>query len=478
VSVSAEVLALPLCVALDGTLIRSDLFLESLLLLLKRNPLYLFHTLLWLVGGKAALKAQIAARVKIDPATLPYDEPFLAWLRAEHAAGRELWLCTATDEELAREIAGHLGIFAGIIASDSRVNLSGERKAQALIERFGRGAFDYCGTERRDLAVWRGAHGAIVVNASAALERSVSAELPVLRRFSCSQSRARPILRALRPHQWAKNVLLFVPLLAAHRIAHIAALSAVSLSLVAFSLCASSMYVSNDLLDLGDDRQHPRKSTRPFACGEVSVATGLTLAAALLVAALAISLGLSIRFRLLLAAYCALALAYSLVLKRILLLDALALAALYTLRIIAGAAAASVALSFWLLLFSLFLFLSLALVKRYAELETLRQRQRLHALGRGYRIQDLAVLWSFGTASGYLSVLVLALYINSPEIQALYHRPKAVWMLCILLLYWISRVWMTAHRGDMHDDPVVYALRDRVSLGLGVLAAVTVIVAI
>jgi 4-hydroxybenzoate polyprenyltransferase len=303
-------------------------------------------------------------------------------------------------------------------------------------------------------------------------------ELPLLRSFALSESGVRPILLALRPHHWAKNVLLLVPLLAAHRVADIAALSAVLLSLVTFSLCASSMYVLNDLLDLEADREHPRKATRPFASGEVSVATGLALCPALLAAGAAISLALPIQFRLALTAYCVLALAYSFLLKRILLLDALALAALYTLRIIAGAAAATVPLSFWLLVFSVFLFLSLAFVKRYAELEALRLQQRLQALGRGYRVDDLALLRSFGTASGYLSVLVLALYINSPEIQGLYHRPQAVWMLCVLVLYWISRAWMTAHRGGMHDDPLVYALRDPVSLGLGVLAAITVIAAI
>jgi 4-hydroxybenzoate polyprenyltransferase len=304
------------------------------------------------------------------------------------------------------------------------------------------------------------------------------AELDVLRSYSSAHRRVRPIVRALRPHQWAKNVLLLVPLLAAHRVADLAALGAVLRSVVAFSLCASSMYVVNDLLDLEADREHPRKSTRPFASGELTVATGLALSPVLLAGGVLVSLTLPVRFRLALAAYCALALAYSLVLKRFPLLDALALAGLYTLRIIGGAAAASVALSFWLLLFSVFLFLSLAFVKRYAELETLRQRRRLQALGRGYRVEDLPLLRGFGTASGYLSVLVLALYINSPDIQALYHRPKAVWMLCVLVLYWISRVWMTVDRGDMPDDPVIYALRDPVSIGLGVLAAVTVIVAI
>jgi len=285
-------------------------------------------------------------------------------------------------------------------------------------------------------------------------------------------------VRALRPHQWAKNVLLLAPLLAAHRVTDAAALGAALLSVGAFSLCASSMYVLNDLLDVEADREHPRKSTRPFASGELTVATGLALSVALLIAGGLISLALPMKFRLALAAYCALALTYSVALKRFPLVDALALAGLYTLRIIAGAAATSVALSFWLLLFSVFLFLSLAFVKRYAELEALRGQQRLQALGRGYRVEDLPLLRGFGTASGYLSVLVLALYINSPEIQALYHRPKAVWMLCILVLYWISRVWMTVDRGGMPDDPLIYALRDPVSLGLGVLAAITVIVAI
>lgn len=288
----------------------------------------------------------------------------------------------------------------------------------------------------------------------------------------------RPLLRAMRPHQWAKNMLLLVPLLAAHRVADVAALGAGLVGVVAFSLCASSMYVLNDLLDIEADREHPRKSARPFACGELSVAAGLPLAAALLAAAVLISLTLPLKFLQVLGTYCALALAYSCVLKRFLLVDALALAGLYTLRIIAGAAATAVPLSFWLLLFSVFLFLSLAFVKRYAELEALRRQQRLRASGRGYHVEDLPVLLTFGTTSGYLSVLVLALYINSPEIQALYQRPRVVWGLCVLLLYWISRVWVTAQRGGMHDDPVLYALQDRVSLGVGVLAAITVMVAI
>jgi 4-hydroxybenzoate polyprenyltransferase len=479
-AVNARVLAPPLCVDLDGTLIRSDLLLESLPLLVKRSPLYLLLAVGWLLrGGKARLKAEIARRVTLNPAALPYNKELLDWLKAERSSGREVWLCTAANEHLANTVAQHLDLFDGVIASSDQENLAGKRKAEELVQRFGQGAFDYCGNEWRDMAIWRCARSAIVVNAPAALERQAGAEFTVARVFPAPAGKTyRAIVRALRPHQWAKNVLVLVPLFAAHRAGDPGSLACGLAGMVAFCLCASSVYLLNDMLDLEADRAHARKSKRPFASGDLSIATGLVLAPALLLLAAAIAIFLPVKFAMALAAYYVLTFSYSMVLKRMLLVDAVALAGLYTLRIIAGAGAVTVALSFWLLLFSVFLFLSLAFVKRYAELDALRRQQKLQALGRGYRVEDLAVLQSFGTAAGYLSVLVLALYINSPEIEPLYHRPKVIWMLCVLLLYWISRVWMTAHRGGMHDDPVVYALRDRVSLGLGVIAALTIAAAI
>ena len=478
-AVNARVLLPPLCVDLDGTLIRSDVLLESLLLLLKRNALYLVLAVFWLLRhGKAGLKAAIAARVTLNPTALPYNKELLAWLKTERAQGRALWLCTAANEKLALTVAQHLGLFDGVLASDSHNNLAGRRKAEQLVDRFGRGGFDYCGNEQRDIAVWRCARGAIIVNATSALERQVGADMPVLRTFPSTHNRLSTIVRALRPHQWAKNVLVLVPLFAAHRLGELRAVTDALLGMAAFCLCASSVYLLNDMLDLEADRAHARKSKRPFAAGTLSLATGFALVPGLLAGAVLIAAFLPEKFQLWLGAYYVLTAAYSFALKRLLLIDAVVLAGLYTLRIIAGAGAVTVALSFWLLLFSVFLFLSLAFVKRYAELDALRRQQRLQAVGRGYHVEDLAVLQSFGTAAGYLSVLVLALYINSPDIQPLYERPKAIWMLCVLLLYWISRVWMTAHRGAMHDDPVVYALRDRVSLGLGLLAAVTIAVAI
>jgi 4-hydroxybenzoate polyprenyltransferase len=464
-------------VDLDGTLISSDLLLESMLLLIKRNPLYLFRIPFWLLKGKATLKSEIATRITLDPATLPYNRPFLDWLRSERDQGRSLWLCTAANEQLAGAVASHLELFDGVWASDRANNLAGTAKAAKLVEQFGEGGFDYCGNERRDLEIWRRARGAIVVRGGARLERDAARQTSVLQSFPPPVSTPRSILRALRPHQWAKNVLILVPLLAAHS-TDPESLAQAALAMIAFCLCASSVYVVNDLLDLEADRAHPRKSKRPFASGNLSLATGFVLAPVLLVVAVALALFLPWRFQLVFATYYALTLSYSFALKGRVLIDALLLAGLYTIRIIAGAAAVAVALSFWLLLFGVFLFLSLAFVKRFAELDALRRQQRLRAAGRGYHVEDLPILQSLGTASGYMSVLILALYINSPEIQALYERPKLIWMLCVLLLFWISRVWMKAQRGQMHDDPVVFALKDRVSLAAGLIAAITVAAAI
>ena len=300
-------------------------------------------------------------------------------------------------------------------------------------------------------------------------------EVPAPARRSSSPS---ALIRLLRPHQWVKNALLLVPLLASHGVGGADALRHALLAFVSFCLCASAVYVVNDAVDIESDRAHPRKRYRPFAAGEVSVKVAYALAPALLVLAAVIAVFLPPRFGVALALYAGTTAAYSFALKGLVLVDAICLAGLYTLRIIAGAAAAQVPLSFWLLLFAIFAFLSLAFVKRYAELDALRRQQRLQASGRGYHVEDLSVLETFGTAAGYLSVLVLALYINSPDIEALYRRPKYIWALCVLMLFWISRVWMKAHRGSMHDDPVVFALKDPVSLAVGLLAAITVALAI
>jgi 4-hydroxybenzoate polyprenyltransferase len=468
----------PLCVDLDGSVIRTDLLLECLLALVKRNPIYLLLAAVWWARGPAVLKAEIARRVQLDPTVLPYNTELLLWLRNEHARGRQLWLCTGSNERLAGAVARHLGIFSGVIASDSTHNLTGRLKAECLVRSFGFREFDYCGNERRDLATWYCSNGAIVVSNGSALGMRVATRVPLLQTFASGGDRLSAALRALRPHQWAKNVLLFVPLLAAHRASDPVAIGNAVLGFVAFCLCASSVYVLNDMLDLQADRAHARKCRRPFASGDLPLWVGFLMVPALLVVAAAIAAFLSTQFLLVLGAYYILTSAYSFVLKGMIFIDAIALAGLYTLRIIAGAAAVRVPLSFWLLLFSVFLFLSLAMVKRYAELDALRRRGQLQAAGRDYDIGDLPMLESVGISAGYVSVLVLALYVNSPATMPLYRRPEALWPLCVLLLYWITRVWMKAHRGRMHDDPVIFALRDRVSLATGLLAALIVALAL
>ena len=273
-------------------------------------------------------------------------------------------------------------------------------------------------------------------------------------------ARIKAFFRALRLHQWSKNGLVIVPLLAAHHLNHPTAVLASLIAMSAFCLCASSVYVLNDLLDIEADRAHPRKCKRPFASGELPLSAGIVMAPTLLILAFGLGAFLPVSFIIVLGGYYALTVAYSLFLKGKVLLDALVLACLYTLRIAAGAATASVPLSFWMLLFSIFLFLSLAFVKRYAELDAVRTRGQLQSAGRGYEVKDLPILQSLGCSSGYLSVLVLALYVNSPDVEALYRRPTIIWALCVLLLFWISRVWMATQRGAMHDDPVVFALKD------------------
>lgn len=470
--------AIPLCVDLDGTLISGDLLLESMLLLIKRNPLFLFLMPIWLLRGKAAFKAEIAKRVSLNPAALPYNERFFSWIAAQKLNGRPVWLCTASNHRLAKKIATHLGIFDGVICSSDTENMSGPLKARQLAEKFGPHMFDYCGNHLVDLDVWRVSQGAVIVNASPQLEQQAKSHTRILFSFPRQHRLLRPLLKALRPHQWVKNMLLFVPLAAAHRAGDPGLLVNAMLAFVAFGLCASSVYLLNDMLDLEADRLHLRKRHRPFAAGHLSLLAGFVLAPALLAAAIALALQLPRDFLIVLLCYYALTLAYSFGVKRIVLADTIALAGLYTIRIVAGAAAVGVPLSFWLLLFSIFLFLSLALVKRYAELDTMQRQGKLNAAGRGYLVEDLSIINSMGAASGYLCVIILALYINSPDVEVLYSHPQVIWFLCVLLLYWISRVWLRAHRGTMEDDPLVFALKDPVSLVVGLLAAATVITAV
>jgi len=455
---------IPLCVDLDGTLIRSDLLWESALRLLARQPLYLFALPFWLLRGRACLKSEIARRVELNAATLPYRSEFLDFLRAEHARGRHLVLATASNRQLAESVAAHLGLFAEVIASDHQNNLRAKAKAATLVKRFGSRGFDYAGNSAADEPVWREARQALVVGgAHRRLLRRLSQAAEDCRVFASQRHPWRACLRLLRPHQWAKNIIVFAPLLTAHQLRNLPHLRAAALAFLAFSLCAAGLYVVNDLLDLESDRQHANKRHRPFATGELPIPLGVALVPLLLAAAIAVAAVLPWGFLGVLLAYLGMNAAYSLWVKRVVLLDVFWLAGLYTLRLIGGHEATHIPYSAWLLVFSMFLFLSLALVKRFQELRAYNAQ----AHGRDYRPEDIGLITSLGTSSGFLAVLVLALYVNSEQVRTLYRQPYLLLLICPLLLYWTSRVWLLTHRGQLHDDPVFFAVRDRVSYLIG-----------
>ncbi len=466
---------IPLCVDLDGTLLRSDLLVESALGLFKRNPLYLFAMLAWLLRGKAALKHEIASRYEPDFSSLPWDQRVIDLLRSEHGQ-RELILCTASDQRYADAISEELGIFDKAYGSSAMHNMEGRNKAAHLVEMYGERGFDYAANSSTDLAVWERARRAYLFNASPGVVRAAEKVADVASVVPNETAGPRVWLRALRLHQWLKNLLVILPLLTAHRLMDPTALREAVIAFFAFGLCASGVYVLNDLFDLGADRRHPRKRTRAFASGTLPVLRGVLIAPLLTISAFALAITLlPIGFVITLLVYNLATLAYTFGLKRMVMLDTVILAALYTLRIIAGTLAIRSQISFWLLAFSMFVFLSLAMLKRYTELKIVADAGGGGAGGRGYHSEDLSIVQSLGTASGYISVLVLALYINSSVSESLYRNPEWLWLLCPPFLYWISRIWLIAHRGRMHDDPVVFAVTDRVSqIVLLVMAATTV----
>jgi 4-hydroxybenzoate polyprenyltransferase len=458
----------PLCVDLDGTLLATDVLWESLLLLLKQKPFSFFLLPLWLLKGKAFFKRQLANRVALNPASLPYRENVLSLLQEERGVGRELILATASDQQVADSIAQHLGIFSTVLASDGQVNLSGRRKLEALKKHVDGKGFDYAGDAAVDLPLWQAAHQAILVHPSPRVLKKARRVASVHRVLPSPKFRISYLVKALRVHQWIKNILLFVPLALAHKVGEPELVVKVIFAFVAYSLCASGVYVLNDLLDLESDRLHPRKRNRPFASGILPLKMGVQLVPFLLAGGFSLAaLFLPPLFRLALGLYFVLTTAYSLCLKSILIVDVIVLAGLYAFRVLAGALAAGVSLSPWLLMFSIFFFLSLAFVKRYSELCMLLGSSLAPNKARGYVIADIETVRSIGTVSGCLSVLVLALYTSSREVVELYSHPVLLWLIEPFLLYWIIRIWFLAHRGKLDDDPIVFAGKDPTSYAVG-----------
>jgi 4-hydroxybenzoate polyprenyltransferase len=431
---------------------------------------------MWLMHGRARLKLEVAQRAPLDPARLPYNTELLRFLQAERRAHRRIFLTTGADSGLAQRIASHLGIFDGVLASDGATNLTRSRKLARLKAQLGE--FDYVGNSRADLPLLSHARLPMLANPTNGLRLAVrSRNIPVGSTFLDRRPAVPMLIKAVRMHQWAKNVLLFVPLLLSHKLTSSAIASAIA-GFFCFSFMASATYLVNDMLDIDSDRHHPSKRLRPFASGDLSVGLGIALSIALAVAALAELPLLPRAFGMWLLAYIVSANAYSFFLKRVAVIDVILLSSLYTLRLLAGGAATGTDISPWLAGFSTFLFLSLAMVKRFNELEKLRERGATRTHGRGYLVSDLEQIRSFGTSAATAAVVVFMLYIARPDVTPLYRHAMRLWLIVPLLIYWIYRVWLIASRGELDDDPVVFAMRDRASLAVGALVVAVALLAV
>ncbi|MCG3118529.1 MAG: Protoheme IX farnesyltransferase [bacterium] len=463
---------------MDGTLFATDALWESLLILVKTKPLRLLSLPFWLLKGKAYFKRQLALRVKLNPASLPYRENVLAFLKKEREAGRAIVLATAADEQVAQGVAAHLGLFAEVLASNGAINLSGHRKLEALKKNSGHNGFDYIGDAEVDLPLWQAAQQAYLVEPSGRLLGKARRVATVSGVFTEKKNFFFSLFKALRVYQWVKNILVFVPLLMAHKVLEVDLNWQALYAFIAFSLCASSVYIVNDLLDLEADRLHPHKRHRPFAAGTLPIKVGVFTAPLLLAGSFIVAATLlPLHFSLLLGSYFVLTTAYSFHLKRVLIIDVLVLAGLYTLRIFAGGIATDVPISPWLLAFSMFFFLNLAFVKRFSELYLMQENKQNKSKGRGYVVGDIDLFRSIGPASGYLAVVVLCFYINSKEVVPLYKHPEFLLLIGPFLLYWMTRMWLWALRGKMTDDPIVFTAKDPISYLIGAIVAVIMFMA-
>lgn len=470
-------MSIPLYVDLDGTLLRGDSLHEALARLLVR-PTAWPVALRALFAGKAAFKQAVSARAELRAEALPYREDFLDWLRAERKSGRRLILATGADRAIAEAVAGRLGVFDGILASDGATNLTGANKLQTIESHAAGAPFAYAADGQVDLPIWAAAHSAVLVGAGVRHEARVGTA-KVEARFPDTANAPAAVLRSLRPYQWAKNILVFLPAAAAHRLLEPAILQADLLLFAAFSLCASGVYAANDLLDLESDRGHTTKRRRPLAAGAVTIPLGLGIACLLPLVALALAFaGAGWQGLAMIAGYWASSSYYSLHGKRVPLLDVFLLAGLYTFRAYAGALVIPSGLSAWMVAFLLFLFLGLACLKRFSELLALPEEHQGSVLGRGYQRSDHLLVALLGVGAGFAATLVVCLYAAAPAASALYGQPMAVMGVAPVVLFGLARLWLQAWRGELHSDPVLHALRDKVSYLLIALCALWIFLAI
>lgn len=452
----------PLVVDLDGTLIHTDLLFEALLLVLKKNPFYIFVCFFWIFRGRAYLKSKVFSKVRIPFELLPFNHQLLEFLHSEHVKGRKLVLATASPTFAAKEIQKTHPIFDEIYGTENELNLKGNNKRTLLNQMYGERNYDYIGNSKSDLKIFSSAHSSYLVNPTNALEKKAR-KISDLKNVWKTKKTFWGILKSLRVYQWVKNFLVFVPLITSHTFNSLEQFSDALVGFIAFSLIASAGYIINDLFDLNADRGHPRKCRRPFASGEVSIPVAFVIFVVLLLLGFYAAITLGHLFFTILAVYLTTSVSYSFYLKKIALYDVFILALLYSVRIFAGAVAINVELSFWLIAFSTFIFLSLAFIKRYSELIQISNEQNLSKRGRQYFKSDLTLLQTMGVASGFLSVVVFSLYINSAEVVKLYSQPKLLWAISLVFLFWISRIWLLTIRGEVDEDPIVFAIKDKTS---------------
>jgi 4-hydroxybenzoate polyprenyltransferase/phosphoserine phosphatase len=473
-------IAAPLCVDLDGTLIKTNTLHESILALARTAPQYALLLPFWLMRGQAYLWHRLSQLVSINVALLPYRPEVLEYLKREKLANREITLISGAHHTLVERVARHLNLFDHCQGSDELTHLIGKKKLSVIIHRYGKKSFDYIGDSRADLPIWKESRRAVIAGSNMFL-------VAQLRKIADSYDHIEPLdrpgvrslLKAMRVYQWAKNLLLFAAIFLGHQFTNPALIFNVLLGFAAFSLCGSAVYILNDLMDLEADRLHARKQKRPFAAGDVSPVTGALTSAVLLLGAFAIAIPLSLSFAATLGAYFALTLLYTFYFKEKLLVDVFILAGLYTLRVWAGGACTGIAISHWALAFFMCLFLSLALAKRHSELMASAGAQEDKPLNRrGYRPSDIPFVLAYGCGSSLMSVLVIAIYLNSPDVSVNYRSPSMLWFVCPTLGYWSGRLWILAVRGELDEDPVLFAIKDKISYLLGAIIVMIVLLAI